>query len=764
VRWLTSFCAQHPRATLAVIIVVSLTAGWSIRQVDRAVGTDATLGADHPAVRQLRDFLDRFGGGYPVLVAYECARPSVCGSVLDPAALRMTASVAQQVAKSPFVARVSSPATSTLLLSDPEVGIAARRLVVDGLVTTDVELLNKALSDPLWSGVLLSADGRVGAIIVEMSSTQTDALLSVVDDIRTAIRPFEGDQFRFFLVGEAVMWVAAHEDAASSALRVGIGTGGMLLLTLLFLIRSLSAVLASLATIGVASMWTIGTLPLFGWQLSELTNGAATLILVIGCADCVHLVAHYLESRSRFANDADALVATSEVVLAPCFVTTATSAGSFLAFASGGVYSLTQFGVLAAIGVSVAFFLTFSLLPALLVLAPPRFRAPRHSQAWQEVLSRVAAFGTRRHTLVIAVSAALAVIGVLGLTKLRVELGLHDLWGPEHEISRSLLVVSENLQRPDRLEVELALPPGQDIEDPAVLETVETVEWRLRGLNAVGRCQSIATMLRYAHDRLHRSKAQPSIPSAATTGELLLLLSSGDSRSVDPWMTLDQSHLRISMEVEKLNLPDKSRLIESVRSILDETVPDNWKAGLTGTVVLAYRHGSEFAQSQISIVSVSSLVVVALVGVYLRSVAWALLAAVPNAVALLLLFGAMGHWGIELNFGSAIVAPIAIGIAADDTIHFLTAYARRRRAGVAPVAALEQAISGVGEAVVATAIALGLGFLSMTTSPFPSISNIGLFGAMAIAGATIADLVILPALISAVAAFWPFGEPPGGRS
>jgi predicted RND superfamily exporter protein len=176
--------------------------------------------------------------------------------------------------------------------------------------------------------------------------------------------------------------------------------------------------------------------------------------------------------------------------------------------------------------------------------------------------------------------------------------------------------------------------------------------------------------------------------------------------------------------------------------------------------VLAYRHGAEFGRSQLSIVSASSFVVVGLIGLYLRSAPWALLATIPNAVALLLLFGAMGHWGIELNFGSAIVAPIAIGIAADDTIHFLTAYARQRRSGNHPVLALERAISGVGEAVIATALALALGFLSMMTSPFPSISNIGLLGAISILGATVADLLILPALIAVVASWRGFAAPP----
>jgi predicted RND superfamily exporter protein len=165
------------------------------------------------------------------------------------------------------------------------------------------------------------------------------------------------------------------------------------------------------------------------------------------------------------------------------------------------------------------------------------------------------------------------------------------------------------------------------------------------------------------------------------------------------------------------------------------------------------RFGEEFGRSQSNIVSISSVLVVAIIGIYLRSLPWALLAAIPNAIALILMFGTMGHWGILLNFGSAIVAPIAIGIAADDTIHFLTAYSRERRLGKQPVAAVTDAIAGVGEAVIATAIALSLGFLSMMTSPMATVADMGLLCAIAILGATAADLLVLPALIASVSAW-----------
>jgi predicted RND superfamily exporter protein len=176
---------------------------------------------------------------------------------------------------------------------------------------------------------------------------------------------------------------------------------------------------------------------------------------------------------------------------------------------------------------------------------------------------------------------------------------------------------------------------------------------------------------------------------------------------------------------------------------------------------MASRFGREFSDGQTSIVSASSLIVFVMVAMYLRSIPWAVLAVIPNAVALLLLFGAMGHWGMRMNFGSAIVAPIAIGIAADDTIHFLTAYGRERRDGQTAVTAVRRAIAAVGEAVIATAIALALGFLSMMASPMASVADMGLLCAIAIIGATLADLLVLPALIATVAEWAQFRRLPG---
>jgi hypothetical protein len=750
---LTALCVRHPWLTVLVALAAVFAAARGALRTELSVGLAATLGESDPVVREFEAFLARFGGGYPVLIAYECAEPAVCRSALDPAALEMAAAVAGELRRAPVVSRVASLATSPLLVPSADLGLDVRRLVAeDGAAAADADLLRRAREDLLWRRALLSADGSAGAIAVEVASTEADALVSVMEEVEAAIAPHRA-RFTFHLVGDAVLWDAAHTDSVASMVRVGIGTGAMLFLTLLLLLRSLPAVLASLATIGVASICSLGALPLLGWPLSELTSGAAAAILVIGCADCIHFAAQHLETRARLGSDGASLVEAARHVAAPCFLTTATSAAAFASFGFEGIRSLLQFGVTAGIGVSLAFLLTFTLLPALLVLWPGRTRPWKHSHAWQEVLARLAQLGIRRRRLVLVAAFGLLVFGGAGLAKLRVELSFAELWEPTHPVRRALDFVSDHLQRPNRLELQLELPDDARIEQPAVLAEVAAVEDRLARVEGLGESRSVATLVLHAARLLHPERAASELPrSEVEVGELLTLVSSGDPASLDAWLTFDQRSLRVSAEVDEVPTAERRRILESVDVLLATTLPPGWRYRITGPIAVGTHWANAFARSQTAIVSASSLFVFLLIWLYLRSFAWAVLAMIPNAVALVLLFGAMGHWGVPIDMGSAIVAPVAIGIAADDSIHFLTAYARERRIGHGPLDALRRAIAGVGEAVIATATALALGFLSMLASPFPSISSLGLLTATAIVAATLADLLVLPALIAVAAA------------
>jgi hypothetical protein len=745
---LTALCVRSPRLTLLGTLVLLAFAGYSAYRAELLVGIHANIGADHPSVRELEAFLDTFGGGYPVLIAYECARPEACRGALDPPALAMAHAVARSLEPSRHVTRVTSLATTPLLVPGSELGLEARRLFSEDGANLDPALRQLALSDEVWRGALLSADGRVGAIAVELAETASSSVVSVMEEIRSALAPHE-ERFRFYVVGEPAIWMAAHEDSTRSMLRVGVGTGGALFVVLWLLLRSLPAVFASLVTIGVTSAFALGAVPWLGWQRTELTSGATTTVLVLGCADCIHFVTHYLETRCRHRDAATALVATSRWVLAPCLLTSATSAGAFLCLAAGDLFSLVQFGSIAALGVALAFFLTFTLLPALLVLLPVAPRSPHHSAAWHGALAALARFGARNARRILAVALAVGALGAAGLSRLSIELGVTQLWGDDHPLIRGIQFVGEHLEGATRLELAITLPPGQPLEAPGVVEQLREVEGALGRVDGVGTVRSISTLLVHADSLLRGDAANDG--AALATGELMTLVSSGDPGALDAWLSFDQNRLRISAEVEPTSTTEQLRILGEARRVLDRMLPSGWSAGITGTVVLVTQMQADFGLSQTTIVSASSAIVFVLIAVYLRSLTWALLAMIPNAIALLLLYGTMGLLGFPIEYGSAICAPIAIGIAADDTIHFLTAYARERRAGLDALAALPGAIAGVGEAVVTTSSALALGFLSLAASPFASITTLGILGALSIVAATLADLLVLPALIATAA-------------
>jgi predicted RND superfamily exporter protein len=744
---LTALSVRYPWPTVCLVLVLAAAAVLGARRVPLSVGLDAVYSTDHDGLERFEQFLDRFGGGYPILIAYECGEAD-CGSALDPAAIEMAHAVSRQLEPSAHVTRVTSPASASLLTSSDELGIEAHRFVVDGRAKDDATLRALAASDPLWSRSLVSVDGLVGAIVVDLTSTESDTQVSVMEEIEQSLAPHRARGFRFHVVGEAAFWVAAHEDAVASMIRVGIGTGGMLFLTLLVLLRSFPAVVASLLTVGATSALTMATLPILGWPRSELTNGAATVILVISCADCVHFVARYLGTRSRFEDDASALVATGRWITAPCLMTTTTTAGAFVAMASGGVLSMTRFGAVSAVGVVIAFFLTFSLLPALLSLLPVRWRNRRHSDAWQALLSRLADLGDRHGRAVLAVTLLLAALGVAGIPKLQVEMRLSAMWAGDHPVKRALDFVSAHLQQPSQVDVEITLPPNRSIFDPRVLAVVTRGQEAIDRLEGARETRSLATLLGRANQLLRPEAPRlEDLESEAAIGELMMLVSAGDPGVLDPWLTLDQGALRLSVEMEPLSMAENTRLIGEIDQTLRQTLPAEWDHVVTGSLTLASAYGADLRRSQATIVVAASAIVFALIALYLRSFSLALLAVLPNAVALVLLFGVMGHIGTPVDYGALIVAPIAIGIATDDTIHFLTSYSRKRKTGLDRLPALRAAIASVGAAVITTSAALALGFLSMVTSPFASIANLGLLSALAIVAATLADLLVLPALI-----------------
>ena len=168
---LTEISLRWPRITLLVACAISALSAIAAARAPISAG--AYIGAEHPAVREFEAFIERFGGGYPIVVAWSCGEPGdPCATVFDDASLLMADRVGNEIARAPGVLRVASPANTPLLVASQD-GVVAHRFVAGGAVDAPASRVRQALTERHWVNALVSADARAGALIVELPSADT---------------------------------------------------------------------------------------------------------------------------------------------------------------------------------------------------------------------------------------------------------------------------------------------------------------------------------------------------------------------------------------------------------------------------------------------------------------------------------------------------------------------------------------------------------------------------------------------------------------
>ena len=289
---LTRLSLRYPWPTLALVAVITVVLGIGATRIERETALRTFLGADHPTVVALDRHLERFGGGYPVIVAYSCEDSTLCQSVFDPAAIEMADRLDTELRQTPGVRAVHSLARTPLIVSEGDDLRVVRFAELNGDPDREA-LARSAAADPLWQRALVSADGRVGAVVIDLSSSQTDIQQTVAAALEKALAPHRAKGWDFHLVGELVdfVYTGPELERASAALipLMSVVLAGLLW----FLLRSLALSVAIVAAMGIDSLWTQGAMGWVGIALNAVTTVTPSVVFAIGILDGVHLGAHY---------------------------------------------------------------------------------------------------------------------------------------------------------------------------------------------------------------------------------------------------------------------------------------------------------------------------------------------------------------------------------------------------------------------------------------------------------------------------------------
>jgi hypothetical protein len=476
----------------------------------------------------------------------------------------------------------------------------------------------------------------------------------------------------------------------------------------------------------------------------------------------VHVLALFFRRFASGSSKEDAIVWALEHSGLPIILTSLTTAGGLLSFAPTALAPISDLGIFAPAGVMIALLLTLVLLPALLALAPIRRLAEADAKGagLQRLLDAAIVgagdFAGRRPWVVIGASAALLVVAGVGAT--RIELSHNPLeWLPASDpVRRSTEQIDRELRGSISMEVVLTRDGENGWYDPDAIHELEAfsrfAETYRNGDIFVGRAFSLVDVLKEIHRALNGN--DPRYYDTPSDRDLIaqefLLFENSGSDDLEDLVDSRFSQARLTLKMPWLDAVAYTGAVRELEEHLREQLGGDTTIVVTGIVALLTRTISAVLISMVQSYSIAFVVISLLMILLLGSVRMGLISMLPNLAPILCALGLMGWFGLPLDAFTLLIGSIALGLAVDDTIHFMHNYRRYLGQGSDSRGAIRQTLETAGRAMLATTLVLSVGFFIFMLSPMSNLFNFGMLTGFAILVALLADFLLAPALMQAI--------------
>ena len=648
------------------------------------------------------------------------------------------------------------------------------------------------------------------AVVQEVEFQDTDQLaFFTFDEALTAVYQKYASELDFYPVGTPSMMGqmqgVLNQMAVLGTLMVLIFS---LLLWVLF--RSASALVWPMVTIALSVAWCWGITVWMGITVSTMIALTVLLIFAVGIADCVHVMSAYFSFRRDGQEHYAALSHAYEKVSLAILLTTLTTSAGVSVLATSNLEPIKVFAIMSALGVILAFFFTIVLLPVLLDLWHPaavgseekpsladrigaKWNALRHKRKlfiglsiallvflslglmvgafinfvigltyWiinsqERILARVPSIVQRSPYLILAIFGSGFVVCAYGATKILIDTNIAEMFKADHPLTIAVEVVDQNMSGAQNMEIMIDTGTSDGMLDAQLLDAVDRLQTRIeeRYPDIIGRTNSLANIVKDTNQIMNGDDPQfYRIPeSDRTISQLLFMFNSANPEDRRNIVSDDYSRSHISVTARNMGSYEYKELFEEIAIDVEETfsgVENNFPSldvNLTGSMATLMVMADEIATSQFNSFALALVIVSLIMIISLGSIRGGLMGMIPNAIPAFLAFGLMGLFGVPLDTDTLLIAPIILGIAVDDTIHFMTHYRVELSKTGSIASALESAIKEVGQAVMFTTMVIGLGFAVLSFSDYLGMAKVGFFGSMAIFVALLCDLFLIPAMI-----------------
>jgi predicted RND superfamily exporter protein len=723
---------------LFLLLGVAAVGGASRVGVDNAV--DIWFPDDDPALVAYRDFQAEFGNDEVVVLGVHAP----VEGIWSPGGLARVGAVSEAAAAVTGIASVRSLTTESMVRA--EIGmLSIGPIIPDGALTAEeIGLVRAQVERDELVQMFVSDDGQVALVLAQMEAmddidARRDGILAKLSDAVSAVD--SGVSY----AGIGVIYAALNQASTQGAAVVIAASYLLILVLLWWLMGRFRPVLLTLGVVGLGALWLMGLYGGAGNDINMVTMVMPTLVLVIGVSDCVHMLVHVAEQPINLPPKERVQRGVAKV-LWPCLFNTLTTAMGFAALSTASMPVIRELGIYCALGLVTAFIVSLVLCCIFARWSSFVPRTAAKSSLIQRFVDQLAELAVNRPIPVLIVAAFVALISVMGMTRIEVDTYSIDFLYSDHPVRADS----------DRIEagyggytpLEFVVHRDEGVRDPETLAAIARWQVAMEEVDGVSWTRSLSDVVK-GLDRVMGLKDVGVVPTDPSALEQLLLMYESDADAdMAHFIDVSETRTRVSVGVPMDSARGFGERISSLVALAE--LPEGTHIEPAGYLPLYVRIMHHIVQSQLSSFALAFLVIFGLIGLLFRSVRMAVIAVPANLLPVLVTLGAMGMLGVRLDVATVTIAAIVLGLVVDDTVQFLYRY-REARKEAEVVNAVRTAVQTVGRPMAITTIVLAGGFSVLGLAAIKSVVWFGLLLALALVTAFIGDLLVIPALLVVMA-------------
>ncbi|MDD9946315.1 MAG: efflux RND transporter permease subunit [Myxococcales bacterium] len=625
----------------------------------------------------------------------------------------------------------------------------------------------KVMADAKLVGQVIGREGRHAVLVVRTQNMAESDRNLVFAEVEQIVTRYREKGARIWLGGPAALNATVSRVLMNDFQRL-IGAGMLLIVIIVALIfRHPLGVIGPALVVAMSAVWTLGAMSTLGSKMTIVSNILPLFLICVGMGDSVHMQSVYRDNRRRGLENNAAIVDAVAATGIPVFFTTLTTALGLLSFRMASLGAIREMGAFGAFGVFVALTLSLVLLPIVLTFNKRSLLGVKTVDRGPDLIDRVLGACNmatrdpeggvpRRRTRGLLVGTTL--VGLLSAGALQIYVH-HDplAWMPDHyDIKQAFRTMDEHVGGTSSIAMLINPKEGHGLKDRELMLGLEALEQHTRAYvapsgdeNFIGTTTGVLDVVRESHRAVNGGSDDAYRVPETDRGvvDMFTLFENSGPDELKRLATVDLSSALMVIRVKWLEASAYGPVTDHFTSGVEANLGKLADVRLTGAVFSSFQVVRSLITDLLRSFSLAFVVITLVMVVLLRGLKLGLIAMVPNLMPILAVIGFMGWTGIAINGANLMLASIAIGIAVDDTIHFLHQFRNHYDHHGQVEAALEHAFDHSGRAMVSTSLILCGGFLVFVVSDMSNIQEFGMLIALSIALALVIDVLFLPALL-----------------